>query len=349
MYKKLLFYTLVKIWDLRYYFYIIHFGKTACYEKPKIIALLLSALVLLTSFSGCADEYISGVKDILDSKSYNKSEPISSESKTEPKTESKDSGSKKDRPAARAEVDIEEAVVFDQNGIVITALSLTEGDFFGPTINFLIENNSEEDIIVSVDDLSINGIMLISIMSTDVIAGKKANAELSISSTNLETAGIEIIKDIEFEFHIVNPKTWETMFNSDNIKLATTADPSFVQTIDDSGDVLLEQDGIEIVLKNLDTESGFSFTDIYFYIENNSGKDVTIQARDTSVNDFMIIGLISSNVPAGKKAFDKISFSNSQLEKNGIEEIKKIELKFHVFESDTFDNIFDSDNITITF
>lgn len=186
-------------------------------------------------------------------------------------------------------------------------------------------------------------------LSCDVAAGKKANDEITFMSLELKTVQIQTIKDIEFSFHIFNSKSWDTIYDSESIFISTSADSSFVQTYDDSGIVALDKNGFKIIIKKLDSEDSFLGTDIYIYIENNSGKNATIQLRGTSINGFMVDPIFSCDILAGKKAFDSISFFESDLKDNNIENINEMEFYFHIFESDGWDTIFDSDLIKVTF
>ena len=78
------------------------------------------------------------------------------------------------------EIAIEEQEIYNDNGIVITATGLVLDGFTGPEITLLIENNSDKNITVQTRNSSVNGYMMDLQMSCDVVAGKKANDEMSI-------------------------------------------------------------------------------------------------------------------------------------------------------------------------
>jgi hypothetical protein len=248
------------------------------------------------------------------------------------------------------DIHIEEQVVFDQEGIKITIKSLDiESSFFGPELKVLIENNNAIDITVQVRKASINDIMVDAMFSSDVATGKKINDEITFMSSELEDAGITTIKEIEFSFHIFDTDSWDTIIDSDMIHIETSADDAFVQEFDDSGFLAVDSNGVKIVIKKLDSEDSFWGADVYVYIENNTNQDITVQVRDVSIDGFMVDPIFSSDVVSGKKAFDSISFMESDLVDNEITDIKTIELKFHVFDMDSWDTIFDSDIVSVTF
>lgn len=251
--------------------------------------------------------------------------------------------------ASDKKVSVAESVVFDSKGIKITVKGIDTESMWGVDLKLLIENNGTQDVTVQARNLSVNGIMADYSFSCDVAAGKKANDEISIGSSSLEVAGIDVIKEIEFGFHIMDTESWDTVVDSDIIKIETDADSSYVQTYDDSGFVAVDENGIKLVVKKLDSEDSFWGADIYVYAENNTDKNVTVQVRDVSINGFMVDPSFSCDISAGKKAFDSISFMDSDLEDNGIADITDVELYFHVFEADGWDTLFDSDIVKITF
>ncbi len=258
-------------------------------------------------------------------------------------------GLKKDNPRGDPEVSVEERVLLDQDGIIITLKSLEHDGMFGPSLKVLIENNSEESITVQIRDSSINGVMADAMFSSEVAPNKKSNDEITFMKSDLERANISLIKDIEFKFHIFDSQTWNSILDSDVVAVKTTVDQGYVQTYDDSGEVVLEEKEIKIVMKRVDSKDSFWGADVHIFIENNSDLDATIQARNVSINGFMIDPVFSSEVLAGKKAYDTITFLESDLLDNDIKSIDEMELSFHIFSMSGWDTIYDSPKISVTF
>jgi len=247
------------------------------------------------------------------------------------------------------EVTLEEQVIYDENDIKVTVKGFEDESTFGPEIKVLIENNSAQNITVQTRKSSINGLMVETMFSADVAAGKKANDAITFTDTELEVSGISTIKDIEFELYIIDADSWDEIAVSDLIKLTTSADPNFVQEYDDSGFVAYDADGVKVVVKKLNSSESFWGADVYLYIENNTEKDITIQARDVDINGFMVEPAFSSDVGAGKKAFDTMTFMEEDLTNNGITDITDLEFKLHIFDTETWDTIKDTDSIKVTF
>lgn len=243
---------------------------------------------------------------------------------------------------------ITEKVIFDEGNIKITAKSLKYDDLLGPSINLLIENNSDKSVTIQNRDFSINGLMVDTAFSVDVAAGKKANDSISIDETAMEMANITTIKDIEFSILVMDANTWDDLYLKENIKLQTDA-TTYVQTYDETGFLAVNENDVKIYIKKLEDKNSFLGADIYVYIVNNSQRDVTIQSRDVSINGFMINPIFSADIPAGKKAYDTITFLESDLEANNIENITEMELYFDVFDADSWDDIFESSVVNVKF
>lgn len=246
-------------------------------------------------------------------------------------------------------ITIESQVLADSDGIKVTATGI-EDSFLGPEIRLEIENTSDTPVIVQSRDVSINGIMMSSVMfSCEIAAGKSANDSLGFVSHELEMAGIETIGEIELKINVSKQEDWSEVFTTKTQQIHTSAYGSFEQQYDDSGFVAVDQDGCRVIIKKLEDKESFWGADIYVYVENNSDQDLTVQVRDVSINGYMVSPTFSCDVIAGKKAFDSITFFESDLEDNGIEDITEMELYFAIINKKTLSTIVDTDIIKVAF
>lgn len=270
----------------------------------------------------------------------------------EPSNVASDDSSKKTQQTAKNEQEeatIDEMILIDEAGITITAKSLESDGIFGPEVKLLIENNSGKDLTFQCRNASINGYMVETMMSVDVVNGKKSNDSLTFMKSDLEACGIEAIADMELAFHVFDTADWETYLDTDAIQIKTSIADSFEYIYDDSGDLAYEGNGVKIVVKGLAEDESIFGPSIMVYIENTSNKDITVQIRDVSINGFMMDALFSCDIVAGKRAVDSITFMSSDLEENEISEIEDVELSFHVFDMTSWDTIVDTELVNITF
>lgn len=303
---------------------------------------ILAMILVLSLFAAMAIGSSSGKTDDV-------KEPASVSSGGNPSAQSNGSTSAAETTAPQKDaVTIDQVVLLDEAGLKITAKGLETQGFFGPSLKLLVENNTDKNLTVQARKSSINGYMVETMLSSDVAAGKKANDELTFLRSELDQAGISTIADIAFCFHIFETETWETYLDSDPVSLKTSAAEGFVYEYDNSGFPAYNSNGVEIVVKGLSNDSILG-PGVVVYISNTGNKDVCVQARNLSVNGFMIDPIFSSEVVAGKHAVDAITFLSSDLEKNEITSIEEVELSFHIFDADTWMDGIDTDTVTITF
>ena len=277
-------------------------------------------------------------------------EPVTTpEPETDIETEPADEPETEPAPAS-AEATVDETVILDAAGVKVTVKSLDESDsWYGPSLKLLIENNSGQDLTVQCRNASVNGYMCETMMSTDVANGKKANDTLTFDADQLALSGVDAIGEMEFSLHIFDADTWDTYLDTDPIIVKTSLAGTFEQEYDDSGDVVYSSDGIYIIVKGLTDDASWLGSSIMVEVINATDSGITVQARDTSINGFMVSPFFSCDVCAGKRAIDDITFSSSELEDNDIETIEDVELSFHVFDLESWETIVDTDVVKVTF
>ena len=247
---------------------------------------------------------------------------------------------------ASADESINEQVLVDQDGIKITATEYVTDSIWGDGIKLLVENNSVKDYTIGCDALIVNDYMITDLFSADVAAGKKSNEVMYLSSTELKAAGIDTVGQIEMYFHAYD-SNWDNLFKNVYSKLETSEFANMDTTPNDEGQELYNANGVRIVGKTVD-ENSFWGTAILLYIENTSGQNVGINVDNMSINGYMMTPLFSTTVYDGKKSIDDITIMSSDLEANGITSVDQVELKFHIYNAESYDTIADSDAITFT-
>ena len=239
---------------------------------------------------------------------------------------------------------IEETVLFEYNGIKVTAKEITE-DWLGPELKVLIENDTDENINVSLDEIAVNDYMVSAWLYEDVAAGKKSNATFEIWSSTLSNAGISNIGKIDFYFRVINSDNYNTIYESKEIELKTSLYDEMDSEANDVGTELLNQNGIRIVGKGVN--DSLWGQGVLLYIENNSDKNIIVSTDNLSVNGYMVNGYLYSTVMSNKKAIETVILSSTDLEDNDIESIEDLALSFDIINADTWMNIFSSDEITV--
>lgn len=246
-----------------------------------------------------------------------------------------------------AKVTIEEQVLFEKDGIKVTAKEYVKDNIWGDGIKLLVENNTDNNISVACDAVIVNDFMIFDMFYCDVAAGKKANETLYLSSSDLSNAGIDNIGKIELDFYVTNSDTYSRIFEHEYVTLTTSAYENMDTTTNIDAVEIYNENGIKIMGKAVN-EHDFWGSAIVLYIENNSGENVGISCDNMSINGFMISPLFSSTVYSGKKAIDDITIFESDLEENDIENIENVELSFNIYNADNYSTIFETGAISFS-
>ncbi len=289
--------------------------------------MLVSGLLLL-SLTGCGGS--GEKKDIV---------PAGT-SAAETQTEDKDAG-KTEEPKEPKTITIEREELVNEKGITITAVEYVTDSIWGDGVKLLLENSGEQNVIVSCRALIVNNYMIPDFFSETVAAGKKSNATVYLSTSELKAAGIDTVGQIEIYFHIYDENTWDEVLDTDAVTIRTSAYEDMDTVPDDAGMELLNEGGIRIVGKTVDEDS-FWGTSVLLFIENQSGRNVSVHVDDMSINGFMVDGLFYADLYDGKMIIDNITVLSSDLEANDIESIDEVELSFRVSDLDTYETILES-------
>ena len=201
--------------------------------------------------------------------------------------------------------------------------------------------------MVSSRSLSVNDFMLsTSGLYSDVAAGKKDNAEINLMSSELRESGISTIGEIAFYLNISSSDTYNTIDTTDLITIQTSVSGFFTQEVDDSGDEIYNANSLRVVCKGLKKDSIWDGT-VVFYLENNSGKAVSIYAENVSVNGYMVDVGMYSDLRPNTRMVDGMYLLNTELD--SIDDIHDIEFNLRMFDSDTYQDIATSDVIRLEF
>ncbi len=147
----------------------------------KLMAFLFAVtLILSLAACGSVDEGTTGTTK--------PSKPAGSSSSTQDST--KPSGSSK------------EVVLVENENITVKVTGTQEDALWGYTLKVYLENNTDKELMFSVDDVSVNGFMCDPFWAATVSAGKKANEKITFSEKSFQENGIEVVEEITFTLHV---------------------------------------------------------------------------------------------------------------------------------------------------
>ncbi len=281
-------------------------------NKKILAALIITTLVLLTACGGSNDNA-----------NEQKQDSTQAEQTSMQKSDSQSKADKKDNDKPL----IDETVLVDQNDVKITALDLYEDDYFGMTLKVLIENNSDKDIVVSYPKVAVNNYMVSQdLMISEVASGNKDDQEIFVLPERMINAGITDIADIDIVFNVADDNSFETIFETDYIKLKTKQFDSIEKKKLDDGKEIYNKDGVRIVAKY--AEETAIGTNVIFFMENNSGKFFTITCDSIAIDGNSLYPFFRRDIDDGRYLIADVLLSMEEFEKSNASKIKNVDVEF---------------------
>ena len=306
--------------------------KAKRFSNSLVVIPLISALL-----AGCGSSSGSN-HAIVDSK-----EPATAET-TATDTPAADSGTAQAAEPKAADTTIDEQVIFDMDGVKMTALSYQTGGWTGDSIKVLIENNSGKKVGVGCDALIVNDYMISTLFSSIIEDGMKANETVDLYNSQLSAAGIENVGKVEVKFHLFDPDSYMTTKTGETYTIQTNHFDDMDLTPNDAGKELYNENGVRIVGKYVNDDTIWGNA-IVLYLENNTDQNIVVQCDTMAINGFMMTPYFSSEIYANKRAISEITLMSSELEQNGIEKVQDVQVTFNILNAETFSNIATSEPI----
>lgn len=117
------------------------------------------------------------------------------------------------------DVTLAETVLFDQDGIRITATGLSTDSLFGPELNLLVENDSAQNIVVQPNYCMVNGYMMTDLLYSGLAPHSHAVDTLTLLGSELEDNHIDTITDAELSLRITDADYYQTIDSTAPITL----------------------------------------------------------------------------------------------------------------------------------
>lgn len=194
--------------------------------------------------------------------------------------------------------------LYNDGELVITADSA--GIYYDDyTIALGIQNNSDRDVSVNTQLLSVNGYMMNYGFSTHVSSGEGRQDLLQLYSYDLEEAGITEIAEIAFYLDLYDTKTYDSIATTELITLETDIAENFQQPVDDLGWEMHIDDNLRVVYKGAEF-SDYGDCDLHLYLENLSDEMVSFTTDGIWINGEEVEGFLWETLRPGTRAIDSI-------------------------------------------
>ena len=258
------------------------------------------------------------------------------------------SGKLADVQPAGDPVTVERQVILDTPSFKVTVTGLM-GYIVGagPELYLSVENKTNNDYELHVDDICVNGWQLSFGFGLDAGPGI-TETSIEFDKNELAQCNITKLAEIEFKLSIYDPETEEHVYTLDHVDIKTSAADTYVQTYDENGTVVFDQDGVKLVAKGY-VEDEYGDKGFTLYIYNTTDHGVTVGLTDTKVNGIPLESYRFGSCLPGKHKLDDITFLGFELEEAGITDIHEITTAFEITDNDTYEVYATSPVVTLNF
>ncbi len=250
-----------------------------------------------------------------------------------------------------SEATMEETVLFDAEGITVTATGFDADAAYGPEIAIRVTNDSARSVLIGAEDVTVNDFMMEpGLLYMAVESGETAEDALMLYDFLLDSCGIRTVATVSLSVTVTDEETFEEIAIGDRVTLTTSAAAGFSQEADDQGDVLYDADGIRVICQGLQQDADGSCK-LTFYLENNTESYIGVSAEDVSVNGLSEeYAILWSDLLAQTKAVTDMyldDFDDQEIER--IEDVREISFQLVIYDQDSWDTLGMSDFITLQY
>lgn len=303
----------------------------------KLFALLLAAVMLAAALSGCI-VIEPATTDPSDTEKPGSNFPSFFGPVTDPDPT--------DPPQAVVKPTLEETLVYDDNGVKVYATGLGDS-LFGKEVKLRAENSTDQNITLSCSTFIVNGVTVSGSMHISVAAGKKANDYILFYNTEMDWAGIEHIATVSLhDAKILNSDNYDTLAKL-NMDIRTSIADTYTQEMDEVGVLLLQQDGITVIGKDV-KETGLG-QGLILLVKNDTDQDLIFDVENTSFNGFTVNTFNRSTICKHSYGFATVEIYSSQMEENDIETIEEVTFCLQIMEAGSYDTLLKTDELGVAF
>lgn len=233
-------------------------------------------------------------------------------------------------------------VLEDSKNFYFAVTDLDKDGEWGYTMHVSMENRSDRDMVVTLNDVSINGVMAEPYWSDDINAGMKSEKDIVWATAVLTDKGITDVTEIQFNLAAYDA---DDPVDGYRINSAHTIYPhgkkaarQVTYTRSDGDQVLFDDKTCSMIITGINPEGEWGYT-VDVCLVNKTDRDLMFASQDASVNDSMCDPYWSYSVAKGKIAFCQIIWTKEELENAHIKEVNSINLPVAVYDDDNYEEV----------
>lgn len=210
---------------------------------------------------------------------------------------------------------------------------------FGYTLEVLLENKTEQELMFSLRSVSVNGYMCDPFFAAAIGSGMTSREKVSFLHQNLADNGITDVTEIAFTLAVYDntdllaENLVETEFSfypqgpEAHREMPRTAQPADVE--------LFSNESCAMTVTGFDPESFWGYG-VDVYLENRTDRALMFATWDGMVNGVACDPCWAVEVAPGKRYNGQISWMTQELEEAGIFQVEQISLALRVYDSENW-------------
>ncbi len=308
----------------------------------KLLALLLALVMvfsLMTGLTGCEDddtEYADEDEDEEDD--GKKDEDGDPDGPTEADPEDTDPDDPE--PDTDKNLQVVSQICYDDHGLQLTLEDYT-WDEYSYFFRFTAVNSSDHYIFSIIRNANLNGYRMYNPDAHLALeAGESGEMTLELIKSKADLSGVTEIYSLLFDFTLMGHGD-EIIADSEPVTVYIA--PGYQETEAD-GTVLYNKHGLLVVLMTkYDHEPG-AFT-MYFYIENNTGRNISVSLRDFVLNRCSCSGFgFSTDLRNGEREISENRyFTLDEIDIDSMDDIHNLRGQITALDNDLFERFLEED------
>lgn len=250
-----------------------------------------------------------------------------------------------------SDTDFEEVVVVDNSECSIKITGIDPDGMWGYTLNAELENKSSDTTYMfTIDRAAVNGVEIETLFAPEVAPGKKANEEISFSTSDLEEQGLVEFTDIMLSFRVYDSVDWLAEDVATEVihiyPMGEEKAQKFVRESKPTDVVLMDNEYATVIVTGYEDDPILGYTVNLFYV-NKSDVALTFSADEVSVNGYMVDPFYAEAVAKGNSSISSMTWPDSAFQDNNITEVEKIEFLLRIYDEMDWENDLVKERITL--
>ena len=241
-----------------------------------------------------------------------------------------------------------EEVVYDDGGVIVDTVLKGTNEYGDSVVYLEAYNSGSSPVNVEIGNIEIDGLVVCKSRWTSETVLPEKHVVLDIDLDDVVdygSADIDLDSISEIVFTVgVSDEDYDEVAKDREVVITLNENAGGTGAKLDGKEVY-NAHGIRIIYKGINEDSFYS--EILFYVENQSGKDIEVRVDSLSVNEIMFSAFTYADVANGKTGTMTIELFETELEENDLEisEINEIEFRCEILDSKW--NTIDKPTITV--